>query len=82
MNERIEKLKAAQEKDRQKLEVLKERVQKRAAQIEELEKTELMNHLRVLSARGFSVEEIVAAIQNKDIDTLALLLEEPEGGAT
>lgn len=78
MNQRIIKLKAAVEKDKERIQRLQDKVKVNEEKIKELQNTEILNNLNAISAKGLSVNEIVEAIREKNIDTLMELMSEQD----
>lgn len=75
MSERIESLKRSVERDEQKAQKLQENIKARKEKIKEMENEEILSDLNSLSAKGISVKKIVAAIKDRDADTLVRLVD-------
>ena len=77
MSEKLEGMKASAEKDEQRIRQLQERLKAKREKIRETENAEIMANLNLLSAKGLNVKGIIAAISQKDYDTLRNLLADP-----
>ncbi|MCI1982592.1 MAG: hypothetical protein LKJ45_05435 [Oscillospiraceae bacterium] len=82
MNEKIEAMKQSNNKDRQRVRKLQEKIKDREAKIQEMEQAELMDQVNSLSAKGFDVKKIISAIQDKDYGSLMSLIKTDEQGGT
>lgn len=78
MSERIEKLKKSAEKDEQHIQKLQEGVRLKREKIKELENAEILNNLNSLSAQGYPIDKIIAAIGERDADELLRLISDKE----
>lgn len=81
MSERIETLKKSVERDEQRVQKLQEGIKAKKEKIRGLENAEILSRLNSLSAQGYPVEKIIAAIGNKDAETLMKLIKENESTA-
>jgi septal ring factor EnvC (AmiA/AmiB activator) len=82
MNEKIEAMKQSNNKDRQRVRKLQEKIKDREAKIQEMEQAELMDQVNSLSAKGFDVKKIISAIQDKDYGSLMSLIKTDGQGGT
>lgn len=74
MSERIEALKKAVERDEIRVQKLQESIKARKEKIRGLENTEILSRLNSLSAQGYPVKKIIAAIGSKDTAALMQLV--------
>ena len=75
MSKKIESLKRSAERDEQRIQKLQESVKVRKEKIRELENEEILSNLNSLHTGGVPVREIVAAIRDRDAETLIRLVE-------
>jgi TolA-binding protein len=82
MSEKVEAMKQLNNKDRQRVRKLQEKIKDREAKIQEMEQAELMDQVNSLSAKGFDVKKIISAIQDKDYGSLMSLIKTDGKGGT
>lgn len=75
MNEKIEKLKASIEHDRDRIKVLQESITQKEKKLRQLELSEVMGKLNTIKTDRMDVLGIVEAIQNRDLEMLMTLME-------
>ena len=75
MNEKIEKLKASIEHDRERIKVLQESIAQKEKKLHQLELSEVMGKLNTIKTDRMDVLGIVEAIQNRDLESLMTLME-------
>ncbi len=76
--DKMEKLRASIEHDRQRIKALQEGVAEKEKKYRQLEMAEIEGKLNLIRADKMNVLEIVDAIQRKDLEALMILLEGDE----
>lgn len=70
MEDKVTKLLDSITKDEERILQLQNSIKSKRAKMKELQETELLNNVNILTAKGFAVTEIISAIKNNDKNKL------------